>query len=239
MFTLLISILSLVSLTWAQIRAFVTISEGNRKLKSSDNCRFLIFNLPAIVTCPFKTVLCSKSCYARKAEKAYPNCIAARNRNYEFTKLNDLFVRFMVLAIHSICSKPKYTKAKKIVFRIHESGDFYSVQYFKNWIEIARRCQDIEKLTFMAYTKSVQYYDILRKSGIRESSNFTIRYSIWDDTEPSDIALAESYNLPIYTAYPKGHFPVNYRKCNCADCGKCQMCFKSDFDKKRIACEIH
>jgi hypothetical protein len=40
---------------------------------------------------------------------------------------------------------------RKRVVRVHESGDFYSVEYFRKWLKIARKLPNIQ---FYAYTKS-------------------------------------------------------------------------------------
>ena len=44
------------------------LQKGNRKLPKTT----LIFNLPAIESCPASTEECRKWCYARKAERQYP-----------------------------------------------------------------------------------------------------------------------------------------------------------------------
>jgi hypothetical protein len=62
-------------------------------------------------------------------------------------------------------------RKKKSVIRIHESGDFYSVAYFKKWIEIAKK---LPGKTFYAYTKSwfiAQHLDEL-------PDNFIIIFSL-------------------------------------------------------------
>lgn len=221
------------SWTWDEINEAVSISTGNRKLKSSKDVKFLIWNLPAVVTCPYRTAMCSAACYAIKAEKAYPDVLPARNYNFELSK-TDFFVDFMSRLFHEIAKKAAYKKAKWILVRIHESGDFYSVEYMKKWFDIAENCKDIKNMLFMAYTKSLPFYDTLKGN---KPLNFVVRGSVWDDTSDEQLALIKKYNLPIYTAYEPGKFPKNYKKCSCVDCGKCQMCYKEE--NKLIACEIH
>ena len=47
---------------------FLTLSEGNAKLKPTGAVKYLIWNIPAIKTCPYATEHCKKACYAIKAE---------------------------------------------------------------------------------------------------------------------------------------------------------------------------
>ena len=76
---------------------FLRLSEGNAKLKPTKNIKFLIWNLPAIATCPFAND-CKKFCYARKAEKVYPSVLPARQDNYNRTLEND-FIKNMIFTI--------------------------------------------------------------------------------------------------------------------------------------------
>ena len=80
--------------TWKEIENAVSLSTGNEKLISDENTRFLIWSIPAIKTCPFRTKHCEKDCYAVKAETAYPDVLPAREYNYLLSQ-TDLFVPFM------------------------------------------------------------------------------------------------------------------------------------------------
>lgn len=222
--------------TQADIESAICISYGNLKLRSSDKCRFIIFNIPAVITCPGRTAMCEHSCYALKAERNYPEVLPARNYNLEFTK-SPLFIGFMVKMIHEICKRPNYRKAEKVVFRIHESGDFYSEEYFIKWLAIANNCRDIKNLQFATYTKSFDILDNVFTAGNSIPENMTIRASVWADTPDKDLLVIAKYKLPIYTAYEKGSFPANFAKCRCQDCGSCKMCINKNVS--RIACEIH
>jgi hypothetical protein len=42
-----------------------------------------------------------------------------------------------------------------------------------------------------------------------------IRYSVWDDTEPDQIAKAAALSLPIYTAVDKLQDEPQREKCDC------------------------
>jgi hypothetical protein len=112
-------------------------SKGNRKITNN----VLIWNLPAISTCPGSSTECRKFCYALKAERLYPSCLASREKNLAFSKRED-FVEEIVAYLR---------KRKETIIRVHESGDFYCPSYFYKWCEIARQ---LPEKTFYAYTKS-------------------------------------------------------------------------------------
>ena len=114
------------------------LSFGNRKLPTTMG----IFNLPAIKTCPGSTPECRKWCYARKAERMYPQVLPFRNKNL-INSLNDSFEDDIIEELSH--------KKKVNTVRIHESGDFYSQHYLDKWFSIARKKPN---LTFFAYTKN-------------------------------------------------------------------------------------
>jgi len=66
-------------------------SKGNRKLSKD----VLIWNLPAIKTCPGSSTECRKYCYALKAERLYPSARNSRLRNLRFSK-SESFVEEIV-----------------------------------------------------------------------------------------------------------------------------------------------
>lgn len=207
----------------------ITISNGNLKLQPNSNVKYIVFNLLAVVTCPFRTAHCEGACYALKAERNYLDCRPCRERNLDATKTAG-FVPNMIELIEETTRRPSYKNGKKIVIRIHESGDFYSQAYFNKWLKIAEHFQDNKKLVFVAYTKSVNFvHDI--------PFNMVIRYSVWDDTEPDQIAKANSLGLPIYTAVNKFQDEPQREKCDCINCSTCFKCFNNKFDI--LKCEIH
>jgi len=146
------------------------LGKGNSKLSKS----VLIWNLPAIKTCP-NCSRCKDTCYARKAEKLYPQVLPCREQNLEDTK-NPLFIDNMVV---SICkAQVNAKKYKPTSVRIHESGDFYNMKYFFDWIEIAKRLPD---LTFWSYTKSQEVMNYIENHKL--PSNFNVVFSILPDNE--------------------------------------------------------
>lgn len=215
--------------------------DGNLKLKNNDETRFMIWNIPAVVTCPFRTAQCEKYCYARKAERMYPSCAESRERNFEESKRAD-FVERMTYTIETELTSKKFA-GKKIVFRIHESGDFYNWGYMMKWVEIARHFANNENIVFLAYTKSI-VYAINCGYGTEEwPKNFVIRSSIWCDTCADKVALTESFNIPVYTALSAADMDkaekdgLKFEKCRCEDCATCGKCWNNSI--KTIITYIH
>jgi hypothetical protein len=141
-------------------------SHGNGKL-SKDT---LIFNLPAGKTCPGadKCLAWAQDnngkrslvhgpnmefrCFAACSEAMYSKVYDARQHNWDTIKR--LLRQFSVgnagkfVADDIVANMTKNTK----LVRIHESGDFYSADYFAMWMHVARL---LPELTFYAYSKNL------------------------------------------------------------------------------------
>lgn len=109
------------------------ISKGNEKTECFS------FDIPAKVTCPGMTESCGGKCYAFALARVYKGVNAKYQRNLEFAN-SDKFVAHMIREIPRRCE-----------FRIHVSGDFYSVAYINAWRKIVAKRQDV---TFYTYTRS-------------------------------------------------------------------------------------
>ncbi len=211
-------------------------ANGNKKLRNTDTVRFLIWNLPAVKTCPFRTAMCEKSCYARKAERVYPTVLPCREQNYLDSLEND-FAENMIYTIEKKLKHRAYS-GKKIIFRIHESGDFYNVEYFRKWCRIAEHFENDERIVFLAYTKSVAFY-----KSARIPHNLIIRSSIWADTCAQSITITKAFNIPIYTALTPQEIDAEraagriFTVCRCDDCATCGECWNKSV--KDIICKIH
>lgn len=213
---------------------------GNEKLKNTEHTRFIIWNLPAVKTCPFATAQCKKSCYAKKAER-YPEVVFSRSTNLKRSLQAD-FVENMVFTIETELSTKKF-KDKKVVFRIHESGDFYNLEYTKKWIAIAKHFESKENIVFMAYTKSIPYFVKLGYGSADFPKNLVVRSSLWKDTKLEHLQTTFQYNMPIYTAATAQEMETaknngyNFITCHCSDCGNCGLCWNNEI--KNIFVKIH
>lgn len=208
---------------------------GNSKLKNNDKVRFIIWNLPSQKTCPFATELCKKSCYAKKAER-YPSCKNSRELNYIET-LQDNFVDNMIFTIETALNSKAF-KGKKAYFRIHESGDFYNLDYTIKWINIIKHFENNNNIVFLAYTKSIEYFLTVGYGKKDFPKNLVVRSSLWADTSEFLKELSFAFNFPYYIALKE--LPTNDRYitiCDCIDCGTCLKCYSNQY--KNIVVKIH
>jgi hypothetical protein len=118
------------------------LSDGNSKLKKSG---IVSFNLIPIVHCPMAGS-CKAFCYATVGQQSFKSGVVRRAKAFKATMQED-FVERMVLEIKKVS---KWVKA----VRVHDSGDFYSMDYLRKWIEIVKQFPDIK---FYAYTKSLPF----------------------------------------------------------------------------------
>ena len=129
------------------------LGTGNTKLKNTAKhfgIKIFNFSIPAgndkatgKITCPFAGS-CLSLCYAKKGMYRFGNVERALSKRYEASKENNFVDRIT-------WELSRVRKDKQIYVRIHDSGDFYSPQYFRKWVEIAEQNRDIR---FYAYTKS-------------------------------------------------------------------------------------
>ena len=142
-------------------------STGNAKLGKQT----LIFNLPAGKTCPGASLCLAFAkrdangkgtivdgpdmefrCFAACSEAMYPKTYDARQHNWDTVK--NLLAMFTIgkagMMVSEMLNKAR-TRNTQLV-RIHESGDFYSAEYFAMWMHVARLNPD---LTFYAYSKNL------------------------------------------------------------------------------------
>lgn len=178
------------------------VSFGNKKLPKDT----LIWNIPAVITCPGKTEFCRVSCYALKAERLYKNVKACRTQNLK-DSVNSNFVERMNTILWD-----KQSKYRQV--RIHESGDFYNQEYLNKWFLIASMHSGT---TFYAYTKSF-HLDFSQKPG-----NFVLIASFDKASTPMAKALYENKKQ-----YFDNTFSIVDRKspADCIqDCTACNNCW--------------
>lgn len=223
----------------------MALSEGNKKLQDSDKVSFYQWNITSVVSCPYRTPMCEKSCYALKAERIYPTVAKRRDLNLEFSRSSE-FVSSMIEQIEYELTR-KRNQGKTVYFRIHESGDFYSQEYMNKWVEIANHFAENESIIFMAYTKSLPFVKQALKKYGDDNVHITFKSSIWADTREKFVKMTRDIGMSVFTAIPKGEVEQNgFVACpssdtfkgtdKAKDCGACGMCYTKDID---IAIEIH
>jgi hypothetical protein len=132
-------------------------SKGNSKLNKDNGGVYNIvgFGIPANMnfvdkdgvkrnTCP-SALACVDICYAQQGAYLWRTVHEAREFNLKESQ-EDTFV------VKAIADLKRMKKANTI--RIHDSGDFYSVNYYDKWCQIAKAFP--EKI-FYAYTKSLDF----------------------------------------------------------------------------------
>ena len=154
--------LSALGIDWDTLPANIQLSDGNTKLKKSG---IVSFNLIPIVHCPLAGS-CKAFCYATVGQQAFASGVKRRAAAFKAT-LSPTFVQDM----HSEIARWK-RKIKAI--RAHDSGDFYSMDYLKAWLEIARLNPDVR---FYAYTKSLPFVHKAFELGL-VPSNFRLIQSV-------------------------------------------------------------
>lgn len=171
--------------------------KGNWKLPR----RWATFNLPSGKTCPHATPECKRTCYARKAEVRYSNVVPFARTTNMITAKHGRF-------IEQVCGILDKRRRLPPVFRIHESGDFFSKAYFRQWIVIARRYPNIQ---FYAFTKR---FDLFR---FKRPDNFRLIASLYYD----DPRRAPK-GAPVFRTVRVGETAPGM-KClgNCDNCGVC------------------
>lgn len=151
-----------------------TSEETGNLLKDGDIYKFLIFDLPRVITCSYATNLCKKTCFQEAVEANYPKENGesdAKNLRKEklIKSLDDTFIEKIIFEIRN---KLQNNPESKFIVRIHGDGDFYNVEYLMKWIEISLRVKysryyinqmslfkgiENTKIFFVAYTKSLKY----------------------------------------------------------------------------------
>jgi hypothetical protein len=191
------------------------ISDGNKKMS------FATWSLPAQKTCPGCTAQCSAKCYAKKAERQYKTAMASRVQNLTDSQ-SELFVGAMISEIIKSKAVKKYG-----MFRIHESGDFYSQEYLNKWIAI---CKKLPNVTFLAFTKSFQL------DFSECPKNMQIVWSVWPDTDMNALPKTGKYS------YAGDCVPADKIVIECVGhCDNCGICWQLDANKHidGVHFEIH
>lgn len=217
----------------SELNKNIHLSEGNIKSKGTDDIMFLTWSLPCKICCPYATEMCKNRCFAKKNEN-FKNVINSRHRNLEETK-KETFVSDMIEHLKYHLSRKKASN-KKIIVRIHASGDFYNLEYLKKWIDISNYFKGNENILFQAYTKSmpilIEYIETnnckLSPEQTIKNINIHLVWSIWNDTPKKYTDVAKSLNFQTFTALPKTEIEKKVKEgaflCN-GDCGNCKECY--------------
>lgn len=131
----------------------------NSKMKKSSKNGITVVNwtipafqsLTGLKTCP-NAGLCAAGCYARSGTYRFSHVVSSHEEKLKLTQA-DTFVSEMVAEINLWLKKRSVENLK---VRIHDAGDFYSLEYFKKWIEIMSHFETEKRVSFYAYSKQVK-----------------------------------------------------------------------------------
>ena len=139
----------------------------NSKMKKSLKNGIALFNfgLPAyqsrqgFKTCPMAGT-CKKGCYASNGSYTWP----AVKDAYEHRLALSQSAQFVEAVSKEINTKLKTAdrKGNKLVIRVHDSGDYYNLEYTLKWFKVM---QAFPTVLFYSYTKSVPMFKGLSKAG--------------------------------------------------------------------------
>ena len=137
---------------------------GNSKLGSG----IYVWSLPAALTCPGRTELCTKLCYALK------------HRFATATYLWHVMVNWLLACtpLFAVWMTRRLLATRVAVVRIHVSGDFFSAAYVRQWIRIV---EALPLVSFYAYTRSWRATDPALRDALKTLSqmpNVQLWYSV-------------------------------------------------------------
>jgi hypothetical protein len=92
---------------------------------------------------------CASFCYARNGTYNFRNVKGRHIANLEYILEEPLEWQKQML------SEVQHKKMKDKYVRIHDAGDFFSEEYLRLWLDIARQTPDV---TFYCYTKEVSMF---------------------------------------------------------------------------------
>lgn len=151
------------------------------------------FGLPAHISCPGKTDVCSNICYAFNLERVYTNVAKLLKHNWDTLQGKSREEMYVYLAIMLDEYIKKHRRVEKLrgesyplVFRIHWDGDFFSLEYAEAW---ALAMLDHPEVQFWAYTRSFDFVPALA-----EVPNLSLYLSV--DQENYAEAVQVYYDYP-------------------------------------------
>jgi len=103
------------------------------------------------------------------------------------------------------------------LFRVHSSGDFFSIEYARMWKRLAKKHPETR---FLAFTKQ---FDIVRHVRFYQTENFELVLSGWTGiTIPED--LRKHYRVAWCDDGAETRIPENAIHCP-GDCNHCKACW--------------
>jgi hypothetical protein len=137
------------------------LTRGNHKIGEAVHC----WSLPPVLTCPGRSALCERHCYARRGKFLAPSVKACHLRNLEAAASPDFEKRM----------RQEIRRRRCQIVRVHVSGDFYSPEYVRKWTAISLW---FRQTRFYAYTRSWRVPEMVESlRDLGRLRNFRLWYS--------------------------------------------------------------
>lgn len=198
-------------------------TENKKLLPNKFGQGFLIWSILGHITCNGKTPLCASYCYNNS--KSFAGHIVFKT---------DCLITSQLGIFEKIIEKMLTLSPHKETFvRIHEDGDFYDMEYFNKWMNVAKNNKN---MTFEAYTKEPELLEKVEKINA-ENENVVLRFSLMEDSATETIQFVRENSLPNYTclgtkkkdAEANKVFEYIAPKNRCVDsCEYCKKCYRKN-----------
>lgn len=195
----------------------LTDGNNNKKLNKIAHAdeKILAWSLPPIKTCPCADK-CKAGCYGLAGRLMSPSVRTHADYCLELSK-SDKFVAIIDGEL------AKWSFVKKLIVRLHVTGDFYSQEYAIKWAVIAKHNPSV---TFYAYTKSVS---IIKSIADLIPSNLHIVYS-YGGTE--DVLIDKANDRHVIVLGPNEKAPRGYWDITDSD----RYVYDRDYDHHKKLC---
>lgn len=143
-------------------------------------------------SCTHATEYCFKICYAGKLENLFKGVGAQMLANWE--ALKDSTYEDMLMMLEPLIAKFVVESRKRnaeMIYRIHWDGDFFSADYIRAWVTIAR---EYSMVHFWVYTRSPLAVKILSEANL---PNLSLYFSADPKNEALAHALHRTYGVRI------------------------------------------
>lgn len=183
------------------------ISPSNAKVGKIPN-----ISLPPLKSCSREACKqCGAKCYAQKAYKQYKTTHAAWDNNFALAQHD--------LPLFEACMVHYLQERTPVFFRIHVSGDFFSVAYAETWVRIAEQCP---ATSFLAMTK--QFYNVIVATARWEKlpCNLSLLRSVWTTPLSDFIANEPCFRGDTYLRESNGNTVAPTGTAVCP--GRCDVC---------------
>lgn len=190
----------------------VIVRNGNSKLGKGIGK----VSLPAVITCPGRGD-CEQFCYAAKLMMRFPAYNQSIETHRQILEGNPEGYKVTVIA--------DIQKAGYEVVRVHESGDFYSLEQINLWHQIAVALPEV---TFYAYTRSWTQVELKpHLESLAALANFSVRASVEPGETPPEGWAYTTVVAKDHTERPDGGIICHEQTGKKASCIECGVCWKS------------